>query len=336
MRVHSDSQNGGSARSRQQGERGYVLMVFLLFAALLVIGFARILPKAVFEGQREKEEETIFRGQQYQRAIQLFVRKFGRYPNSLEELDNANNFLRFIRKRYRDPLTKEGEWRLIHIGPGGDFSDSLTASQPLGRSSPSEATTGLEPSPEMYRTEESESRQTPTPGSSVSSGSPQTNVSATGGAAGESSEPALRPSANPTANPAQQPRAAASAQRGPQPLAFGGGGIAGVASQNTATSIKVRNGYSHYNEWEFIYDFRSDPLGMTAVTRMSPPTTQPAGQPPTPGRQPTAPRQPPSLQNPPEQPPQWLGGPPPGVRPTPRQFPPSPIPPGTSPVPRRQ
>ena len=335
MRIKADSQDGGSARFRQHGERGYVLLVFMLFAALLVIGFARILPRAVFEGQREKEEETIFRGQQYQHAIQLFVRKLGRYPNSLEELENTNN-LRFLRKRFRDPLTKEGEWRLIHIGPGGVFPDSLTAPQPLGRSSPSEATTGLEPSPEMYRTEESESSQTPTPVSSVSSGSTQTNVSATGGAAGESSEPALRPSANPTANPAQQPRAAASARGGPQTLAFGGGGIAGVASQNTAASIKVLNGYSQYNEWEFIYDFRSDPLGMTAVTRTTVPQTQPGGQPATPGQQPATSSQPPALQNPPEQPPRWLGGPPPGVRPTPGQFPPSPIPPGTSPVPRRR
>lgn len=335
MRVHADSQNGGSARFRQQGERGYVLLVFMLFAALLVIGFARILPKAVFEGQREKEEETIFRGQQYQYAIQLFVRKFGRYPNSLEELENTNN-LRFLRRRYRDPLTKEGEWRLIHIGPGGVFPDSLTAPQPLGRRSSSPgATTGLEPSPEMYRAGESPSSRTPSPGTSASSGSTQTNAPATGESADESDEPALRPSANPAANPQQQPRAAASAQGGPQ-LAFGNGGIAGVASQNTASSIKVWNGYNQYNEWEFIYDFRADPLGTAAILRTSAPPTQPAGQPPTPGQQPTAPRQQPAMQSPPEQPPQWLGGPPPSVRPTPRQFPPSPIPPGTSPVPRRQ
>ena len=335
MRVHSDSQNGGSARFRQQGERGYVLLVFMLFAALLVIGFARILPKAVFEGQREKEEETIFRGKQYQHAIQLFVHKFGRYPNSLEELENTNN-LRFLRRRYRDPLTKEGEWRLIHIGPGGVFTDSLTAPQPLGpRTSPPGATTGLEPSPEMYRTEESGSSGTQTPGSSATSGFPPTNLFTTGGATGESSEPALRPSANPTANPQQQPRAAASAQGGPQ-LALGNGGIAGVASLSTASSIKVWNGYSQYNEWEFIYDFRADPLGTAAILRTSPPSTQPAGQPPTPGQQPATPSQPPALQNPLEQPPQWLGGPPPGVRPMPGQFPPSPIPPGTSPVPRQR
>src|SRR5581483_6197731 len=95
------------------GQRGYVLIVFLMLTALLVAGAYRILPKMVFEGQREKEEELIFRGQQYRRAIQLFVRKFGRYPTSLDELENTNDF-RFLRKRYTDPITG-GEFRLIHV-----------------------------------------------------------------------------------------------------------------------------------------------------------------------------------------------------------------------------
>ncbi len=37
------------------------------------------------------------------RAIQHFYKKFGRYPNSVEELQNTNN-LHFIRKRYTDPV----------------------------------------------------------------------------------------------------------------------------------------------------------------------------------------------------------------------------------------
>src|SRR3990167_3799539 len=92
--------------SGRRGERGYVLLVFILFSALLAVGLIRILPKAVFEGQREKEEELMFRGQQYMLAIQHFVRKFGRYPNTMEELEKANE-IRFLRKRYRDPMTKE-------------------------------------------------------------------------------------------------------------------------------------------------------------------------------------------------------------------------------------
>lgn len=41
-----------------------------------------------------------------------------------------------------------------------------------------------------------------------------------------------------------------------------GGGIAGVASTAEAESIMVYNDRTKYNEWEFVYDFRKDPLKM--------------------------------------------------------------------------
>ena len=56
------------------GEQGYILLVLILFSALIVIGLMRVIPKALVEGQREREEEVIFRGQEYQRAIQAYVR----------------------------------------------------------------------------------------------------------------------------------------------------------------------------------------------------------------------------------------------------------------------
>ena len=67
----------------------------------------------------------IERGEQYQRAIQLYFRKFKKYPTSMEQLEGTNN-VRFLRRRYADPLTGKDEWRLIHIGPTGAFIDSLT------------------------------------------------------------------------------------------------------------------------------------------------------------------------------------------------------------------
>jgi hypothetical protein len=41
-----------------------------------------------------------------------------------------------------------------------------------------------------------------------------------------------------------------------------GGGIAGVASTAEGESIMVYNERTKYNEWEFVYDFRKDPLRM--------------------------------------------------------------------------
>src|ERR1019366_706005 len=115
-----------AAPMRRSDEQGYVLLVFILFAALLLAGLSTIIPKAVFEGRRDKEEELVFRGLQYRHAIQLFYRKIGRYPNSVEELEKTNG-IRFLRRRYKDPMTKNGEWRLIHLGPGGVFVGALTS-----------------------------------------------------------------------------------------------------------------------------------------------------------------------------------------------------------------
>ena len=311
------------AKSRQRsGEEGYILLVLFLFAALLVIGASRILPRAVFQGQRDREEELIFRGMEYQRAIQSFVRKFGRYPNTLEELEGTNK-LRFLRKQYRDPMTEEGEWRLIHIGPGGTFEDALT----LG-ASPFNTAGGPASSQGSRQEEESEQEESSRPGF----GANPSQFTAPG--LSQPTPPAQQPSATPTANPAQQPRAAASGQQPPQQV-FGGGGIAGVASMSAADSIKVWNTRRQYNEWEFIYDFRADPLGTAAIARTTGAAAQPMPQTgtqpgtPAPGTAPTT-QQPPALQ----QPPVWLGQPP-GIRPTPGQFPPSPIP-GGQPPPRQR
>ncbi|MBI4464739.1 MAG: hypothetical protein HY647_08565 [Acidobacteria bacterium] len=312
-----------SPSKRRKPEEGYILLVLVLFSALLMIGASRILPKAMFQGQREREEELIFRGMQYQRAIQLFVRKFGRYPNALEELEETSG-VRFLRQRYRDPMSKEGEWRLIHVGPGGTFPDALAA--------PSLPTS---PSGTPASSQESTSEGGASPPTGVGLGTGPGSVGAQPTAvSGQAEQPALQFSATPGANPAQQPRAAGSTQQAsPASVVFGGGGIAGVASQNTAESIKVWNQRRQYNEWEFIYDFRTDPLGMAAIARVSGVAAQPAAptaeepEEPPPGTSPAT-QTPPSVQ----QPPRWRLGSPPGVR---GQFPPSPVP-GTVPAPRRR
>ncbi len=67
--------------------------------------------------QRDKEQVLIDRGEQYKRAIQLFVKKAGRYPAKIEDLESFQN-QRFLRQRYTDPMTGKDEWRLIHIQNG--------------------------------------------------------------------------------------------------------------------------------------------------------------------------------------------------------------------------
>jgi len=68
------------------------------------------------------------RGEQYKLAVRRFVKVNGRYPANLDELENLNN-RRFLRRRYKDPLTGKDEWRLIHTA-NGVLTDSKNTQQP--------------------------------------------------------------------------------------------------------------------------------------------------------------------------------------------------------------
>lgn len=92
-------------------------------AASIAILIYLEIPRVAFERQRDKEALLIDRGEQYARAIELFVRKTNRYPQTLEDLEQAQT-IRFLRRRYKDPMTGKDEWRLIHMGANGQYLDS--------------------------------------------------------------------------------------------------------------------------------------------------------------------------------------------------------------------
>src|SRR2546429_3526056 len=95
-------------------EHGYILLTLMLMTVALVIAAAAVLPAISFEIRRDREEELIHRGVQYSRAVRRYVKKFGRYPTRLEELEDTNN-LRFLRRRYKDPITGQ-DFKLLHLG----------------------------------------------------------------------------------------------------------------------------------------------------------------------------------------------------------------------------
>src|SRR5438132_13698256 len=105
-------------------ERGYILLTLMLMTVALVIAAAAVLPSISFEIRRDREEELIHRGVQYSRAIRSYYKKFGRYPTRIEELESTNN-LRFLRKRYKDPVTGQ-DFKLLHFG-----EVKLTLSAPI-------------------------------------------------------------------------------------------------------------------------------------------------------------------------------------------------------------
>ncbi len=111
-------------RPRQKtGESGFALLLVFVMAAAIAITLYIEVPRIAFESQRAREQMAIDRGLQYKRAIQLFYRKYQIYPQTLDDLETSRN-IRFLRHRYLDPLTGK-DWRLLHVGPAGQLTDSL-------------------------------------------------------------------------------------------------------------------------------------------------------------------------------------------------------------------
>lgn len=96
--------------------------MFALAASVAILIYLEI-PRVAFERQRDKEALLIDRGEQYARAIELFARKMNKNPQTLEDLEQAQT-VRFLRRRYKDPMTGKDEWRLIHVNAVGQYIDS--------------------------------------------------------------------------------------------------------------------------------------------------------------------------------------------------------------------
>ena len=97
-------QGQGTRRSTTVGQAGFALAALLVAIAVLSVMLIVALPTWRHLAQREKEAELIFRGEQYARAIGLYQRKLaGALPPSIDILVEQ----KFLRKKYKDPITGE-------------------------------------------------------------------------------------------------------------------------------------------------------------------------------------------------------------------------------------
>jgi type II secretory pathway pseudopilin PulG len=87
----------------------------------------------------------------------------------------------------------------------------------------------------------------PTPGGSTANPTPQTQQTQTGGSAGRGGASGTSPGAPPSAFG--------------QTASAGRGGVMGVASKSKAESIRIYNGRTHYNEWQFVYTMQTQAPG---------------------------------------------------------------------------
>jgi type II secretory pathway pseudopilin PulG len=129
--------------------RGYAMAALLVAMSVMAVMMTVAMPVWKQMAQREKEEELIFRGQQYARAIGLFQRKSANaMPPNVDVLVEQ----RFLRKKYKDPVTNDDFEPLTLTSqagrgatPGGGSQTAARPGQPAtGPATPAVAST---PSP---------------------------------------------------------------------------------------------------------------------------------------------------------------------------------------------
>jgi type II secretory pathway pseudopilin PulG len=291
-----------------KSEEGYVMLLAIFLMALLALSLAVAAPKIARSIQRDRDLETFHRGMQYRRAIQLYYRKFHAYPPNVEALVNTND-IRFLRKKYTDPITGQDDWKPIAFGQNktptamGFFGEPLAGNaSTLAGTGPGGSAGGLPGTPTLgsgsgsafgggsgsgiFGSSGSGSGQSPSIGGSGSTdnsgGSSGDSGSSSGGATGSSggtSSTGTSSSGTGTGSSSTSPT-------------FGGAGIIGFSPASDKTSILVYKKKQHYNEWEFTYDPLSDMKtigggntglpGQPGTNPTTPGGTTPPGSPPTP------------------------------------------------------
>lgn len=111
-----------SARRRKTQSGFALLLVFVLAGAAAIILYMEM-PRAVFEAARTKEDILVERGDQFKLALKRYFKKRSKLPQKMEDLEQTNG-VRFLRRKYKDPMTGEDEWRLIHVDAAGQYIDS--------------------------------------------------------------------------------------------------------------------------------------------------------------------------------------------------------------------
>jgi type II secretory pathway pseudopilin PulG len=110
------------------------MAVLLVAMSVMAVMMTVAMPVWKHQAQREKEEELVFRGLQYVHAIGLYQRKFANsYPPTLDVLVEQ----RFVRKKYKDPITNDD---FVPIAAGASLPGSGTSTNGRGTSSTSGGT----------------------------------------------------------------------------------------------------------------------------------------------------------------------------------------------------
>jgi type II secretory pathway pseudopilin PulG len=254
-------------RRPRPSEEGYILIWVIFLLAIFTLSLSIAVPRMAKEIQRDREVETMERGKQYIRAVQLYYRKFHAYPPNADALVNTND-IRFLRKKYIDPTTGKDDWKPIRFGQ----NKTPTAMGFFGQPLPGNASTaaGIGPSGgsgiggSPFGGSAIGGPGSSSGGSSVfgqsNSGLFGQNNSGTGAGAPlpASGAPTGSPAGSPSGTGSSGSSASSSSDTGLSGQTFGGAGIIGYEPASPKSSILIYKKKTHYNEWEFVYDPLSD------------------------------------------------------------------------------
>jgi type II secretory pathway pseudopilin PulG len=272
--------NISAARYRRDG--GYLLLAIMLVMVFMIIAATVAAPKIVQQLKRDREEEMIHRGTEYARAIKKYYKKNGTYPASLDDLDKGQ--VKYLRKRYKDPLTKDGKWKLLNYAdiatllntaaPGTPAAAMGTvggnSANPSSMFSSSGSPIGTGSAFGSQQPQQQQQQQSNFGGgfpSNSSTGSSEGTPSGTGNFSGSgtgfsSGSDTGFSSSNSGQNQQNGSSANSNSNQSNSPFGsnsgngqqFGGGAIVGVASLSKDPTIRIYNKKKTYNEWQFIYN----------------------------------------------------------------------------------
>ena len=123
------------------GEAGYSLVALMAGIAIMTVMMAAAVPSWRYLMKNDAEEELLFRGGEIADAIARYQRKNGNaLPPSLEVLVKG----KYLRRAYKDPMTKNGRWRFVR--PGEALAPGAPVPGNLGTSTVTTTTTTTRPS----------------------------------------------------------------------------------------------------------------------------------------------------------------------------------------------
>jgi len=116
------------------GESGHLLLLVMIGLVVMSIMLGAAVQQWSTVQRRENEEELIFRGNQYVKAIKRYQAEHGgALPTSLEILvEPGPRRFRYIRKLYRDPMAPDGKWGILLAHPSGKGYINPNAPAPTG------------------------------------------------------------------------------------------------------------------------------------------------------------------------------------------------------------